>query len=304
MSETPASTRSASRTFLEVLVRLGGFTVLFLAVMIGVVVAVGGTDNLLIQGAVMCLAALVATVVLLRLDGRRTLAEVGMHGRGAARRLGRGFGFGLAIVVPALALALVGGLRYGPDRGTAIEYLATGAWTGLVLLLPAAAEEFVFRGYPFQVMAERWGTAAALVLTTVLFSVAHGWNPNVGVVALLNIALAGLLLGTVRIVTGSLWSAIGVHTGWNLATGFVADLPVSGLTLVDAPLIEVTATGHSVLTGGEFGLEGGLGTTLAVCLAIAFVARGWRVRPGTAPAEPAGAVDIAGSPAAADEETA
>ena len=38
---------------------------------------------------------------------------------------------------------------------------------------------------------------------------------------LLNIAMAGVLLGVVRIVTGSLWHAIGVHLGWNFATAFL-----------------------------------------------------------------------------------
>ena len=275
-SGTPRRSSGTLREILAALLRLGGFTVLFIALFVGFSLGAGSSESLLVYGVAMCLAALAATLVLLRLDGRRPLADVGLHRAGAPAHLSRGFAFGVLIVVPVVALSLAGGLRYGPDGGTAIEYLGTGAWTVLVLLFPAAAEEILCRGYPLAVLAERWGNAVALLLTTVAFSVLHGANPEVTPLALLNIALAGLLLGVVRIVTGSLWAATGVHLGWNLATGFLADLPVSGITLVDAPLIEVTETGRDFITGGAFGAEGGLASTAAIALAIVYVMRSAR----------------------------
>ena len=275
MNDGPSPERTL-RKALQVLCRLGGFGIVFVALLIGIARITGPSENLLIQGTVGCLAALAATAILLRLDGRRPLSHVGLHRSGAAASLARSFGFGVAIVVPAVAVAMAGGLRYGPDTGTVIQYLATGAWTALVLFPAAAAEEFLFRGYPLSVVAERWGLAASLVLTTAAFSVLHGWNPNMDVLTLVNIAMAGALLWAVRIVTGSLWHAIGVHLGWNFATGFLADLPVSGMSLVDAPLVEVTSSGRDLWTGGAAGLEGGLGSTLAVSLALAHVVRGHR----------------------------
>ena len=281
MSDGPSPERTL-RKVLQVLFRLGGFAIVFVALLAGFGVVTGPTGNLLILGTASCLAAFAATAILLRLDRRRPLSHIGLHRGDAATSLARSFGFGVAIVVPALAVAMAGGLRYGPDGGTVIQYLATGAWTALVLLFAAAAEEFLFRGYPLSVVAERWGTGAALALTTAAFSILHGWNPNMDVLTLFNIAMAGVLLGAVRIVTGSLWHAIGVHLGWNFATGFLADLPVSGLSLVDAPLVEVTSSGSDLWTGGTAGLEGGLGSTLAIALALVHVIRGhrtgrWRV---------------------------
>ena len=181
---------------------------------------------------------------------------------------------GIAIVLPAVALAAgAGGLRYALDAGTWMEYAATGLWTCLILLVAASGEEILVRGYPLRVLVERWGRWPALALTSAVFTLLHGANPHVGGIAFLNIILAGVLLGIVCLKTGDLWWAIGVHTGWNLATGFVADLPVSGLRLVDAPLIEVSAAGAVLWAGGDFGLEGGLAATLALALAIPVVAR-------------------------------
>jgi len=219
-------------------------------------------------------AAILATFVILHMDGRRSLSAVGLARAGAVRGLGGGLLLGIAIVVPAVAVAMgAGGLRYAPDAGTWIEYAATWFWAGLVLLVAAAGEEIAVRGYPLRVLVERWGPWPALALTSAVFSVLHGANPNVGAVALVNILLAGVLLGLVCLKTGDLWWATGVHAGWNLATGFLADLPVSGIRLVDAPLIEVSAAGVARWTGGDFGLEGGLAATIALALAIPVVAR-------------------------------
>lgn len=234
----------------------------------------GPPGSLAAMGALQLVAAVAASVVVLRMDGRRTIAAIGLSRPGAARGLGGGMLLGIAVVLPAVAIAVgAGGLRYAAEGGTWIEYAATGFWAGLVLLVAAAGEEIAVRGYPLRVLVERWGPWPALAVTSAVFSVLHGANPNVGAVALVNILLAGVLLGLLCLKTGDLWWAVGAHAGWNLAAGFLADLPVSGIRLADAPLIEVSGGGMAMWTGGDFGLEGGLGATLALGLAIPVVAR-------------------------------
>lgn len=257
-----------------ILFRLGGFAALFVAVLIALLGLAGLPESLAALGSLQLVAAVVASAVVLWMDGKRALPAIGLPRHGAFRGLLRGTLLGIAFVLPALAIAVgPGGLRYGPEGGTIIEYAATGLWTGLILLPAAAGEEIAVRGYPLRVLVERWGPWPALAVTSVAFSLLHGANPDVGLLAFLNIALAGILLGVVCLKTGDLWWATGVHTGWNLATGFVADLPVSGLELVDAPLVEVSRPGAALVTGGDFGLEGGLAATVALALGILIVAR-------------------------------
>lgn len=257
-----------------ILFRLGGFAALFVAISIALLVLAGLPDSLAAQASLQLVAAVVASAIVLRMDGKRALPRIGLPRQGAFAGLLWGTLLGIAIVLPALAIAVgLGGLRYGLEGGTVIEYAATGLWTGLILLPAAAGEEIAVRGYPLRVLVDRWGPWPALALTSAAFSLMHGLNPGVGRLAFLNIALAGILLGLVCLKTGDLWWATGVHTGWNLATGFLADLPVSGLELVDAPLVEVSAPGAALVTGGEFGLEGGLAATFALALAILVVAR-------------------------------
>jgi len=257
-----------------ILFRLGGFAALFVAISIALMVLAGLPDSLAAQASLQLVAAVGASAIVLWMDGKRALPAIGLPRQGAFPGLLWGTLLGIGIVLPALALAVgLGGLRYGPEGGTVIEYAATGLWTGLILLPAAAGEEIAVRGYPLRVLVDRWGPWPALAVTSAAFSLMHGFNPGVGRLAFLNIALAGVLLGLVCLKTGDLWWATGVHMGWNLATGFVADLPVSGLELVDAPLIEVSALGTALVTGGDFGLEGGLAATFALALAILVVAR-------------------------------
>ena len=73
-----------------------------------------------------------------------------------------------------------------------------------------------------------------------------------------------VFLGVVYLKTASLWWATGAHLGWNWAHGFLADLPVSGLELVDAPLLEPVTGGPDWLSGGSFGPEGSVVSTLVL----------------------------------------
>lgn len=265
--------------------RLGGFAALFVALLMALLLLAGLPDSMAAQGSLLLVAAVATSAIVLWKDGRKGLPAIGLPRQGAFPGLLRGGLLGVAFVLPALAVAVgLGGLRYGPEGGTVIEYAATGLWTGLVLLPAAAGEEIALRGYPLRVLADRWGRWPALAVTSAAFSLVHGFNPGAGRVAFLNIALAGVLLGLICLRTGDLWWATGVHAGWNLATGFLADLPVSGLELVDAPLVEVSAPGAALVTGGDFGLEGGLAATLALALAIAVVAR-TRIVPSRWPAD-------------------
>lgn len=281
--------RSATSLAVPILLRLFGFAGLFFAVAVVLFGLTGRPTSPAAQGSLQLVAALVASVIVLRIDGKRPLPAIGLPRQGAGRGLLCGTLLGVAFVLPALAVAVgPGGLRYGSAGGTAVEYAATGIWTALILLPAAAGEEIALRGYPLRVLADRWGRWPALAVTSAAFSLLHGANPNVGRLAFLNMALAGILLGLVCLKTGDLWWATGVHMGWNLATGFLADLPVSGLDLVDAPLVEVTGAGAALMTGGDFGLEGGLAATVALALAIPVVAR-TRIVPARwleGPAEP------------------
>ncbi|MDH3222085.1 MAG: CPBP family intramembrane metalloprotease, partial [Gemmatimonadota bacterium] len=222
----------------------------------------------------MLLAALLATGVMVRTEGVG-LASVGLPLTGAMGDLVRGLALGTVVAMLAVLLAAgAGGLRWERAPGGLIEYGATGLWTLAILLVPATAEEVVFRGYPMRTLVRSWGPAMALMVTSAAFAALHGWNPEVGLLALANIGLAGLFLGVLLLKTGSLWWASGAHAGWNVTSAYVADLPLSGLRIVDSPMLEVATGGRTWVTGGAFGLEGGVAATVALCVGTAAIGLG------------------------------
>ena len=163
-----------------------------------------------------------------------------------------------------------------------MAWLAGGGQALLLLAVPAAAEEALLRGYPLQALAEAWGPGWALAVTSGVFGVIHLGNPEVTPLGTLNVALAGLFLGVVYLRTTSLWWATGVHLGWNWAHGYLADVPVSGLDLWDAPFYEGLARGPVWLGGGDFGPEGSVVATFVVVGATCLCWRAPWLRPSEA----------------------
>lgn len=186
------------------------------------------------------------------------------------RGLALGIGIGVVVIT---AIFLLGGVRWTPESGTISGWLL-GAFSALAFFtIPAAMEEAVVRGYAFQAVVESWGVGAALTITAIIFGALHYGNPDFGWVPLINITLAGVLLGVVYLKTLSLWWATGVHLGWNWTLGYLADVPVSGLELMDAPYYEGHPVGPEWLSGGGFGPEASL--IAAVVLLLASILLWW-----------------------------
>ncbi|MBW3533957.1 MAG: CPBP family intramembrane metalloprotease [Gemmatimonadetes bacterium] len=221
-------------------------------------------------------AGLGAGWLLLSLDGRPP-GELGFRlSRSAPAEAGKGTALGVTVGLAAVAaMAAAGGVRWTGDEGSLAAWTAMGAAALWSLALPAAAEEALLRGYPLRALAEAWGGAVAVVLTSVTFALLHAANPDVGLAGLLNVAVAGVFLGALALRTGSLWWASGAHLGWNWAHAFLADLPVSGYELMDAPLLEPVLRGPSWVSGGRFGPEGSLVVTAVLAGAAAWT---WRTR--------------------------
>jgi len=188
---------------------------------------------------------------------------------GAARGFGAGLVLGAMPAALAVGLSLVAGdARFLPDSsGGPARYLEIMGRTALLLAPAALLEEIIFRGVGQVVLGRAIGRLPAVLTLSGLFALAHVLNPNTTALGLLNIALAGVLLGVAFYAPGGLWTAWGAHLGWN-ATLAALDAPVSGLPF-QVPWIDYQPGGPVWLTGGSFGPEGGLLATVAIALATA-----------------------------------
>jgi membrane protease YdiL (CAAX protease family) len=220
------------------------------------------------------------------LDRRPPPSSLGLRGRDAPRDLGLGFVGGVAFIgVTCAAILATGGaeFRYALSApGDAVRLLGPLALFGVF----AAAEEFYLRGYPVKVLDESWGRVAAVLLTSVVFSLMHLFNPGAGVLPLVNVALAGVILALVYLRSGSLWVAVGFHWGWNFGEGPLFGFNVSGLT-AGPTLFEAAPKGAAWLSGGAFGPEGSVLLTITSAILIILLLAGKISRPGALEGVPA-----------------
>jgi membrane protease YdiL (CAAX protease family) len=258
--------------------RLGWRLSLFvlLTATLGIATAFVLPPGMLTASFAILVGACAAGAILLALDGRPVDA-LGFHvGRSALSESALGLLAGIVVAAAVVALmAAMGVLDWVADEGGAGAWVVGAASALLFLAVPAAAEEALLRGYPIQAIAETRGPLAALLVTSGVFGALHLTNPNVTWIGTLNVTVAGAFLGVIYLKTLSLWWATGAHLGWNWTHGYLADVPVSGLELMDAPLYEGAVSGPEWLGGGAFGPEGSLVAT-AVLVAVTVLC--WRTR--------------------------
>jgi membrane protease YdiL (CAAX protease family) len=194
----------------------------------------------------------------------------------------RHFLVGSAVGVASLALAAGiaaagGGLRFSfSGRAVVFSVIQTLFFTAILFVVAALAEEAAFRGYPLQTMARANLAALGAIITSVWFAAGHFLNPNFEYgLPLVNLILAGFWFSVAFLRARSLWFPLGIHWAWNWALGSVFGLPVSGTRLVPHPLMEGRDLGPSWLTGGDFGIEGGVAATFAILVSTVVI---WRVR--------------------------
>lgn len=217
-------------------------------------------------------AAAVANAVGLRIFERARMADIGLGWNVASRRnllLGLAGGAGAAVLVAVVPLA-TRMAEFRPDPDYPANWPGF-AFLAFALLFGAVGEEMLFRGYGFQVLMARSGPFTAILPVSVLFGFAHAGNQNASSLGLANTMLWGVLLGVAFVRSGDLWLPIGLHYGWNVI------LPLGGVNLSG---FRMGVTGYQMhwfagplWSGGDYGPEGSLLTTLVVVGLFSFLMR-------------------------------
>jgi len=229
-------------------------------------------DQRVSEGIVVLVSALAATAIMVRSIDVRPWSDVGL-GREAARPRALAEGLilgGVTIGAACAALLAFGWLRIIPATPGS-SFLAAARISAF--LLPAAlTEELISRGYLLTAIRDATGARIAVVVTSVLFGLAHLRNPGVTIEAIANVILAGVFLAAVRLALDSLYAAWAAHAAWNWMMAVPFHLSVSGISL-DAPDYRTVSTGPEWATGGAWGPEGGAAAAVGMLAGLFYLYR-------------------------------
>jgi membrane protease YdiL (CAAX protease family) len=143
------------------------------------------------------------------------------------------------------------------------------------MVLVAFFEEILVRGIVLKALERPLGSVGAVLVSSLLFGLAHVPNAGATLLSTLNVTLAGVMFGMAFIATGRLWLPIALHLGWNFTAGYVFSAAVSGHD-VQTGFLFGQLTGPDWMTGGAFGIEGSVVTSLALALGTALLAALYR----------------------------
>lgn len=202
---------------------------------------------------------------------KRTLSSMGVKKEHAARDylVGLLIGFVMFSAV-VLVNVLFGGMKF--------ESFNSNVSVGLLLVFLAGfviqgmSEEFVCRGYLMNTIGGKHSIAAAVIISSVAFMALHLGNQGLSIIALVNLVLIAVFFAVYMICFDNIWGVCAIHSIWNFAQGNIYGIKVSGTDLNTVPVFTVTQTGESsLINGGAFGAEGGLGTTVVILVSLALL---------------------------------
>ena len=198
---------------------------------------------------------------------KEPLINIGLQVKGRLKD----FNFGLLIGLLIMGFAYFFLLLINEIVFVNIDFNLNKVLLSIVLFMGVSVfEEIIFRGYVLKNLLESFNPYVSLFVSSLFFSLIHGANPNVTLLGLSNIFLAGIFLGASYVFTKNLWFPIALHFSWNFFQAMFG-FKVSGLdsySIIKFDIIE-----NNYINGGEFGFES---SVLSLIIIIIFTIIIWK----------------------------
>ncbi|SDC03851.1 CPBP family intramembrane glutamic endopeptidase [Williamwhitmania taraxaci] len=217
----------------------------------------------LITGILQLLGSAVVIYLFLKYIDKAPFKTLGFSSKGKARHLIAGLLLGTGLISIGILVLMAAGMITLTVTNPNLVWIFASM---ILFVIVAVNEEAMTRGYLLRVLMESGNKYWALIISALIFALLHGLNPNISLTALINLFLAGVLLGVYYIHYKNLWFSIGLHFTWNFFQGPIWGSNVSGTT--GESLFSQQLSGNELITGGAFGFEASLMCTILVVLAI------------------------------------
>ncbi len=218
-------------------------------------------ENGLVGSLFMTLFPILGAILYIKVLEGRSMASMGFVGSGWWRHYLRGFGLGLAMCSVALLLALaMGGL--GISEATKPN-MTLWLLTLVGFMVQGMSEEVMLRGYLMVTLTHRMPVWLSVVITSLLFALLHGGNAGLTPLSFVNLVLFGIFAALFMLRYDNIWGIGALHSAWNFCQGNIFGVAVSGSSAGDTLFsFSVLDGAPRWISGGEFGLEGSIVTTV------------------------------------------
>lgn len=139
----------------------------------------------------------------------------------------------------------------------------------LGFLVQGMSEEFIFRGFLMNTLGGKHHTLTAIGVSAAAFSLAHLTNPGFNLLTFVNLAMFGGFASLYMICFDDIWGVCAIHSIWNFTQGSLYGISVSGTGNTESVFRTAAKTDSTILSGGDFGIEGSIVTTFVLVVGIA-----------------------------------
>ncbi|WP_295722687.1 CPBP family intramembrane glutamic endopeptidase [uncultured Methanobrevibacter sp.] len=195
---------------------------------------------------------------------KRSFRSVGFSKDNILPSVLRGLGIGFLMFLTVVIIGLISG-----------QYKYTGYnLSSLILLVPfllgffvqSLGEEFEMRGWAMTYIYKRHSIIAAIIISNILFSMAHIFNSGIDLLPIINIFLVGVFFAILFIKYDNIWICGSAHAAWNFSQGILFGFNVSGQTTPS--LLKFSQVSENIIGGGTFGPESGLIATFVIIIGL------------------------------------
>ena len=228
------------------------------------------------QSFILTIATLLATLtvlyVFMRFVEKRKFKELGLKIKDRGFDLLAGVIIGLIVMATGFFLLIVLNEINVQNFNLDLEEVLLSIG---VFMAVSISEELLCRGYIQRNLMYSFNNYIALIISSLLFALAHSFNPNLSWIALAGLFGAGILLGLSYIYTKNLWFPISLHFSWNLFQAYFG-FNVSGQEFYS--IVEFNIAEENILNGGKFGFEASIFSLILQIALILLIFRYYQKR--------------------------
>lgn len=224
------------------------------------------SDNVTLIATYSTIVVIAGYIIYMRFVERRSFPAMGFIGKKALLHYLAGLFFGLLAFILAvlITVALTGGhITVQGNISPGMFIICLIGW-----MIQGMSEEVGYRGYMLLSISRTHKVFIGVICSSLFFGLTHAFSSGATFLSIVNTMLVGFAICLMFIVTENIWFVGAFHSAWNCVQGNIFGISVSGHEPSPSIFAVQLPDGNPILTGGAYGIEANIFTTIVTLLII------------------------------------